>query len=116
MEPLQRDYRRPPQVGQGLGLGQGPATEQSPVETVDRDSGGTEGLSVRPPVVLMPLQGPGGMVELRVTIASDAEAYVGSTMKEKQQLWNETNGDQCVCYACVALGSSTALMMVAWLQ
>ena len=98
VEPLHRNCRRPQQVGQGLGPGQGRATEQSSVETVDRDSGGTEGLSIEPPVVLMPLQGPGGMVgavlgELRVTVASDAEAYDGSTMEERQQLWGETDGD-----------------------
>ena len=62
MEPLQRDCRRTQHVGQGLGPSQGRAPEQSSVETVDRDSGGTEGLSAGPPVVLMPLQGPGGMV------------------------------------------------------
>ena len=88
VEPLQRDCRRPQQVGQGLSPSQGRATEQSSVEAVDRDSGGIEGLSVGPPVVLMPLHGPGGMVsavlgELRVTMASDAEAYDGGTMEER---------------------------------
>ena len=102
VEPLQRDCRRPQQVGQGLGPGQGRAAEQSSVETADKDSGGTEVLSIGPPVVLMPLQRPGGMVgavlgELRVTVASDAEAYDRSTMEERRQLWNETDGDQCVC-------------------
>ena len=35
--------------------------------------------------------------ELRVTMASDAEAYNGSTTEERQQMWNETDSDQCMC-------------------
>ena len=35
--------------------------------------------------------------ELRVTICDDAEAYDRMTVEERQQLWNETEGDQCIC-------------------
>ena len=35
--------------------------------------------------------------QLRITVCDDAEAYDGMTMEEKQQLWNETDGDQCLC-------------------
>ena len=61
-----------------------------------------EELGVGPPVVQMPLQGPGGMVgavlgELRVAVCDDAEAYARMTVEERQQLWNETDGDQCIC-------------------
>ena len=102
VEPPQGDSRGTQQVGQGLGPGQGRATEQGPNKTADRDPCGAGGLRTGPPVVLMPLQGPGGMVgavlgELRVTIASNAEAWDRCTMEERQQLWNETDGDDCAC-------------------
>ena len=35
--------------------------------------------------------------ELRVTICDDAEAYDRMTVEERQQLWNETEGTQCIC-------------------
>ena len=35
--------------------------------------------------------------ELRVTVCDDAEAYARMTVEERQQLWNETDGDQCIC-------------------
>ena len=96
VEPLHRDCRRPQQVSQGLGPSQGRAPKQSSVEAVGRDSGGTEELKTGTPAVLMPLQGPGGMVgavlgELRVTMTSGAEAWDRCTMEERQHLWNDTD-------------------------
>jgi hypothetical protein len=35
--------------------------------------------------------------ELRVTACDDAEAYDRMTVEERQQLWNEIGGDQCLC-------------------
>ena len=35
--------------------------------------------------------------ELRVTMARDAEAWGRCMMEERQQLWNEAEGDECVC-------------------
>ena len=102
MESPQRDRRGSHQVCQGLGPGQGRTAEQSPLEATVRDPFSVEDIGAGPPVVLMPLQGPGGMVgavlgKLRVTIYDDAEAYDWMTVEERQQLWNETGGAQCIC-------------------
>ena len=90
------------QVGQRTHSPPGEGEEQSPNGASPGDPCGNEELVVGPQVVQMPLQGPGGMVgavlgELRVTICDDAEAYDRMTVEERQQLWNETDGDQCVC-------------------
>ena len=90
------------QVGQRTHSPPGGSEEQSPSGTALGDSCGTEEPGVGPAVVRMPLLGPGGIVgvvsrELRVTVCDDAEAYDRMTVEERQQLWNETDSDQCVC-------------------